>query len=82
MFQHMPESLDGPALRPEISIVAANPAVVSAATEIEGMGVDGVELKFIHEAEPVEREPGMLTGLWRGLVEDVLGPQTKGKLAV
>jgi hypothetical protein len=84
MFQHTPESADGPIAIPQISIVAANPDVVSpsALTEIEGMGMDGVELKFIHDAEPAEQEPGMLTDLWRGLVDDVLGQQSsKGRLA-
>ncbi|KAI1306224.1 hypothetical protein F5Y03DRAFT_355223 [Xylaria venustula] len=84
-FQHTPESLDGPATVHDISIVAANPDLVSpsALTEIEGMGVDGVELKFIHEAEPAEQTPGVLTDMWRGLVEDVLGqPSSKGKLAL
>ncbi|KAI0442417.1 hypothetical protein F4803DRAFT_374792 [Xylaria telfairii] len=85
MFQHAPESVDSPATPPEISIVAANPELVSpsALTEIEGMGVDGVELKFIHDAESAEQEPGMLTDLWKGLVDDVLGQQSnKGKLAL
>lgn len=85
MFQHAPESVDSPAILPEISIVAASPELVSpsALTEIEGMGVDGVELKFIHDAEPAEQEQGMLTDLWKGLVDDVLGQQSnKGKLAL
>ncbi|KAI1283944.1 hypothetical protein F5Y07DRAFT_348155 [Xylaria sp. FL0933] len=83
-FQHAPEAVDGPATVHDISIVAANPDLVSpsALTEIEGMGMDGVELKFIHDAEPAEQEPGMLTDLWRGLVDDVLGQQSKSKLAV
>ncbi|KAI0509422.1 hypothetical protein F5B22DRAFT_616965 [Xylaria bambusicola] len=85
MFQHAPESTDAPATVHDISIVAANPDLVSpsALTEIEGMGMDGVELKFIYDAEPAEQEPGMLTGLWRGLVDDVLSQQSsKGKLAL
>ncbi|KAI0798280.1 hypothetical protein GGR55DRAFT_672832 [Xylaria sp. FL0064] len=83
-FHHAPEAADGPATVHDISIVAANPDLVSpsALTEIEGMGMDGVELKFIHDAEPAEQEPGMLTDLWRGLVDDVLGQQSKSKLAV
>ncbi len=85
MFQHTPESADGPATVHDISIVAANPDLVSpsALTEIEGMGMDGVELKFIHDAEPADQTPGMLTGLWRGLVDDVLSQQSnQGKLAL
>ncbi|RYC56135.1 hypothetical protein CHU98_g10074 [Xylaria longipes] len=84
MFQHTPESADAPVKAPEISIIAANPDLVSpsALTEIEGMGMDGVELRFIHDAEPAQQEPGMLTDLWRGLVDDVLGQQSKqGKVA-
>ncbi|KAI1126470.1 hypothetical protein F5Y10DRAFT_244819 [Nemania abortiva] len=85
VFQHTPESVDGPVTAPEISIVAANPDLVSpsALTEIEGMGMDGVELKFIHDAESSKQEPGVLTDIWRGLVDDVLGQQSsKGKLAL
>lgn len=83
-FQHTPETTDGPATVHDINIVAASPDLVSPAalTEIEGMGVDGVELKFIHDAEPAEREPGMLTGLWRGLVDDLSQQSSKGKLAL
>ncbi|KAI2640265.1 hypothetical protein GGS21DRAFT_505988 [Xylaria nigripes] len=83
MFQHSPEPLDAPVTVPEISIVAANPDLVSpsALTEIEGMGVDGIELKFIHDAEPAERQPHMLTDMWKGLVDDVFH-QSKGKLAL
>ncbi|KAI1751273.1 hypothetical protein F4782DRAFT_505244 [Xylaria castorea] len=84
-FQHTPEPADAPVTLPEISIVAANPDLVSpsALTEVEGMGVDGVELKFIHDAEPAEQQQGMLTDLWRGLVDDVLGQQSnKGKIAL
>ncbi|KAI1439159.1 hypothetical protein GGR50DRAFT_4341 [Xylaria sp. CBS 124048] len=78
MFQHSPESTDGPVATPEISIVAANPDLVSpsALTEIEGMGMDGVELKFIHDAETAERGPRMLTNMWRGLVDDVSHQQS------
>lgn len=85
MFQHTPEPIDNIATAHEISIVAANPDLVSpsALTEIEGMGMDGVELKFIHDAESTEQEPSMLTGLWRGLVDDVIGQQSsKNKLAL
>jgi len=84
-FQHAPESVDGPVAAPQISIVAANPDVVSASplTEIEGMGVDGIELKFVHDAQSAEEQPGMLTNIWRGLVDDVLSQQSsKGKLAL
>ncbi|KAI1176535.1 hypothetical protein F4777DRAFT_545829 [Nemania sp. FL0916] len=84
MFQHTPEPADSPVTAPEISIVAANPDLVSpsALTEIEGMGMDGVELKFIHDAEPAEQEHGMLTDLWRGLVGDVLDQSSTAKVAL
>ncbi|KAI0156830.1 hypothetical protein GGR57DRAFT_71791 [Xylariaceae sp. FL1272] len=83
-IQHTPETADAPLATPQITIVAADPDIVTPAalTEIEGMGVDGVELKFIHAAEPSEPEQGMLTNMWKGLVEDVLGGQSKGKLAL
>ena len=72
---HVPEAPDAPLVTPEIVIAAANPENVSPAalTEVEGFGIDGVELNFAHDTEPAEREPGMLTDLWKGLVEDVFG---------
>ncbi|KAI0885614.1 uncharacterized protein GGS22DRAFT_131321 [Annulohypoxylon maeteangense] len=72
---HTPEVADGPIAPAQISIVAANPELVSpsALTEVEGMGMDGVELKFAHEETPAEREQGTLTDIWKGLVDDVLG---------
>ena len=75
-----PEQPDAPLAKAEILVVAANPDHVlpSALTEVEGIGVDGVELKFAHElgAQP-EREPGMLTDLWKGLIDDVFGAKPK-----
>ncbi|KAI1327354.1 hypothetical protein F5Y16DRAFT_199223 [Xylariaceae sp. FL0255] len=85
MTQHAPETIDGPVSGPQITVVAANPDLVSPAalTEVEGMGVDGVELNFIHEAAPAEKEQGMLTNIWKGLVDDVLGGTQQGaKLAL
>ncbi len=70
------EQPDAPLARPEILVVAANPDAVmpSALTEVEGMGVDGVELKFAHDLDrPAEKEPGMIRDLWKGLLEDVMG---------
>lgn len=73
-----PEALDAPLPRPEISVVAANPDSVlpSALTEVEGMGVDGVELKFafdLHkEAEP---EQGMVRDIWKGMMDDLFGKE-------
>ncbi|OTB09089.1 hypothetical protein M426DRAFT_316380 [Hypoxylon sp. CI-4A] len=85
--QHTPDVADGPVTQPQISIVAANPELVlpSALTEVEGMGIDGVELKFVHEAaesEQREQEQGMLTGLWKGLVDDVIGGKNKTNVAL
>jgi hypothetical protein len=79
-----PEAADEPLRQPEILVVAADPSRVlpAALTEVEGMGVDGVELGFAHllgreaEAEEVSYEmgAGMIRDLWRGMVEDVIGP--------
>ncbi len=65
------EQPDAPLARPEILVVAANPDAVmpSALTEVEGMGVDGVELKFAHELERKPAAgPGMIRDLWKGSV--------------
>ncbi|KAI1778286.1 hypothetical protein F4818DRAFT_292661 [Hypoxylon cercidicola] len=82
---HAPEAADGPVAPAQISIVAANPELVSpsALTEVEGMGIDGVELKFVHEeGEAAREDQGMLTDLWKGLVDDVLGSRNKTKVAL
>lgn len=84
---HVPETTDGPVAPAQISIVAANPELVSpsALTEVEGMGIDGVELKFVHEGEEAaadQEQQGMLTDLWKGLVDDVLGGRNKTKVAL
>lgn len=80
------EQPDEPLAPPEIAVVAANPDTVlpvSALTEVEGMGIDGVELSFVHDlnfdssskkgGEHREMEGGMLRDLWKGMVEDVFG---------
>ena len=79
------EAADAPLRQPEILVVAADPSRVlpAALTEVEGMGVDGVELGFVHllgreqEAEEggvsYEMGAGMIRDLWRGMVEDVVG---------
>ncbi|KAI0851284.1 hypothetical protein F5Y00DRAFT_230835 [Daldinia vernicosa] len=81
---HTPEATDGPVAPAQISIVAANPELVSpsALTEVEGMGIDGVELKFVHEESKPEQEQGMLTNMWKGLVDDVMGRRNKGNIAL
>ena len=74
---HAPETPDAPLARePIISIVAAHPenVVASALTEVSGIGMDHMDLKFVHErAAPAEHQQGMLRDLWKGLVEDVMG---------
>ncbi|KAG7289692.1 hypothetical protein NEMBOFW57_006068 [Staphylotrichum longicolle] len=88
---HAAETPDQPLARAEISVVAANPELVAPAalTEVEGMGVDGVELGFVHllnreeaqqKEESFEMGAGMIRDLWRGMVEDVMGTAagTKG----
>ncbi|KAK4033951.1 hypothetical protein C8A01DRAFT_19162 [Parachaetomium inaequale] len=84
-----PEAADAPLPQPEILVVAANPEQVlpAALTEVEGMGVDGVELGFVHlmgregeQEERYEMAGGMIRDLWRGMVDDVFGgSQGKGK---
>lgn len=72
--------------------MAADPAavnVVSALSEVEGMGPDGIELRFGfgrggaagEEEAGEEFAGGMLKGLWNGLVDDVLGAP-KAKVAL
>ncbi|KAH6655709.1 hypothetical protein BKA67DRAFT_657632 [Truncatella angustata] len=79
-----PEVVSEPVLQGQINVIAANPENVSVAalTEVEGMTLDGVELKWAHENEKQEPEQGMLKDLWKGLVDDVFGGASKGKLAV
>lgn len=71
---HGPEATDAPLAAPVV--VAADPGnVYSALTEIEGLGVDGVELNFAH-GEPIMVENhghGMIKDMWKGLVDDVFG---------
>ncbi|KAI1639626.1 hypothetical protein F4809DRAFT_594914 [Biscogniauxia mediterranea] len=82
---HAPETIDEPVAVPEISIVAAKPELVTPAalTEVEGMDMDGVELKFVHEDEAASEGQGMLTDLWKGLVDDVFSSRnSKPNLAM
>ncbi|KAK7972968.1 hypothetical protein PG996_007190 [Apiospora saccharicola] len=93
---YAPEAADEPVAMPEISIVAAHPENVSPAalTEVEGMTMDGIELKFAHEntkygastteSSYSEQGSGMIKGMWNGLLDDVFGESSKqkSKLAV
>lgn len=86
-----PEAVDEPLQAPQIVVMAADPAAVnavSALTEVEGMGPDGIELRFgfgrggvVEDDGGEEVAGGMLTDLWKGIVDDVLGAQ-KGKVAM
>ncbi|KAM0333542.1 hypothetical protein ACHAQA_002207 [Verticillium albo-atrum] len=70
--RHLPEAPEARPLEPEISVVAADPAnvlPVAALTEVEGMGIDGVELRFVHDAVPAQQDGGMLRDLWQGLTQ-------------
>ncbi|KAM0282280.1 hypothetical protein ACHAQH_003144 [Verticillium albo-atrum] len=70
--RHLPEAPEARPLEPEISVVAADPSnvlPVAALTEVEGMGIDGVELRFVHDAAPAHQDSGMLRHLWSGLAQ-------------
>jgi hypothetical protein len=76
------EAPDAPLPAAQISVVAAHPEnVLSALTEVEGIGLDGVELKFVHEPSPpaataAAASPsgqGMIKDVWYGMIDDVLG---------
>ncbi|KAI0470714.1 hypothetical protein GGR56DRAFT_141981 [Xylariaceae sp. FL0804] len=88
---------DAPAIitTPEINVVASNADPrrelvddggesfpVAALSEIEGMGVDGVELKFVHDAAAdAEPEQSMLTNIWQGLDSALGGGRDKSNIA-
>lgn len=93
---HAPEVADGPLAGPQIVVVAAHPGNIvaaSALTEIEGMGIDGVELKFAHLGQESgssgsgsssgkgSSEPGMIRDLWKGLLDDLSGSPAVPKTA-
>ncbi|KAF1730053.1 hypothetical protein ACQRIT_001830 [Beauveria bassiana] len=66
------------------TIFAAEPDRVAPATPlsaVEGLSLDGVELKFVHDAPAGESsadEHGhMIRDFWKGMVDDVLGPVPK-----
>ena len=58
--------------------MAANPENVlpAALTEVEGIGIDGVELKFAHDEPAAEKEVGTIGRIWEGMLDSVLGPKT------
>lgn len=62
------------------TIVAANPdAVVPGAplADLQGVTIDGVELKFAHERSEARDDSTMLSDIWRGMVDDVIGDRSK-----
>ncbi|GAO17918.1 hypothetical protein UVI_02027030 [Ustilaginoidea virens] len=77
-----------PASMPEVTIVAADPEnVVPGAPNagVEGIGLDGVELKFLYHENSQHREQdessrGMIRDIWKGMVEDVFGGAPKKAL--
>lgn len=80
-----PEAVDPPLRAPEIVVLDPAADVVSALSEVEGMGPDGVELRWFggeeQQESAAEYAGGMLTDLWKGLVDDLSGG-AKGKLAI
>lgn len=78
---HAFETLDGAVLGSEISIVAAHPEQVTAAlSEVvgnEGLDVDIGQWTSIFSASRSKEssEDGVLTELWKGIVDDVFGPK-------
>ncbi len=83
-------SLCEPSLDPrQPTIVAADPERVMPAkpfSEVDTVGLDGVELKFAHEGasssssaelDPSSHQGGMLRDMWKGMVEDILGEPAK-----
>ncbi|RCI08504.1 hypothetical protein L249_8823 [Ophiocordyceps polyrhachis-furcata BCC 54312] len=81
---HGPFVAEDPVQTPHVSIVAADPENVLPGAPLSGVGgisLDGVELKFVHEhlqssADEVA-SGGMISDLWRSMVDDVFGPVKK-----
>ncbi|KAH7011497.1 hypothetical protein EDB80DRAFT_711975 [Ilyonectria destructans] len=62
------------------AIVASDPDnVVPGAplAAVEGVTMDGVELKFAHEQPRDQDQSTLIVDLWQGIVEDVIGSQKK-----
>ena len=70
---------------PAVTIVAVNPDNVLSSTPLSQVqGLDSVSLSFAHESspaaaakEPEAHEGGMLSDVWKGMVEDVMGAPGK-----
>ncbi|PFH62196.1 hypothetical protein XA68_14737 [Ophiocordyceps unilateralis] len=84
---HGPFPVEDPVQLPDVSIVASDPENVlpgAPLSEVEGISLDGVELKFVHENLHGTQPPGdevagsgMIRDLWRSMVDDVFGPVRK-----
>lgn len=83
---HAPAPLAPEAAFSKPTIFAAEPDRVAPATPlsaVEGLSLDGIELKFIHDAaessgSSTAAEHGhMIRDFWKGMVDDVLGPVPK-----
>lgn len=77
---HGPTTADIPTAKS--TIVAADPARVEPASSrsaVDTVGLDGIDIKFIHEAEAAQQYDNstMLRDLWKGMVDDVLGSSSK-----
>ncbi|KAG5928953.1 hypothetical protein E4U42_007585 [Claviceps africana] len=69
---------------PKVTIVAANPDNVVPGPPnagIEGIGLDGIELKFLYDESSLPREEpargGMIRDIWKGMVGDAFGKTAK-----
>ena len=79
---HMPAPPAPEAAFSKPTIFAAEPDRVAPATPlsaVEGLALDGIELKFAHDSPPAEsgEHSNMIRDLWKGMVDDVLGPVPK-----
>ena len=88
------ETSEAPVQKPQPTILAADPDKVESAShlaKVDTVGLDGVELKFVHEdparssssqhANPDEPQGGMLRDLWKGMVDDIFGGPPAKKAA-
>lgn len=81
--------VDAPVSTPEVTIVAVDPDRVSASSPFfEVTGLDGVDLKFAQQPEPAKDNTqedgpsqGMVTDIWKGMVDDILGRGQQKNLA-
>lgn len=78
---HLPAAPVPEAAFSKPTIFAAEPDRVAPATPlsaVEGLSLDGIELKFAHDVPAEGAEPAnMIRDLWKGMVDDVLGPVPK-----